>query len=567
MDTGWSNYYGNGTVAHDSSDYIIGSGSLKITTVASTSTQCGARKTISPVENWSNRTIKIWVKADNWALVSLAYVVVSTSGSYTSSYRCSLKPLMTNPTFYNGEWLELILPQSKFVTNTGTPDWSSVNDMMVKVYGEPAGTTSVRFNEFATIQNPSKGIISITFDDGHVSQFTAAKPILDKYGYKATNFIIPDYIGTSNYNTQAQVDIEAQSGWDIAGHHQTDLSTLSNDQLIVTLKSVRSYLNSHGYKGSDLFAYPNGAENPAIIKTLRRFFTSGRTIVDSPQAINYIDSMRINCRIVHNDDTPSTVQGWIDSAVSNNEWLILCFHKIVTPATNSTYYTPTDFETIVSHCYSKGVPVLPMSEALSKISESKFESTADLPDSTNKRYVTDAQLTTIDSLSAGSITTPRWVKPYFNGIAATDAVPVVGRVFLLQFELYKACTIDGIVVSLGTVSSGNFRVGIYGPVAFATDTCSGANLVAESTSTAQSVTNGPQLVSLTATALAAGKYYVAFQFDNTTARYSRLANQSQVDGWSQYYDRSGGYGAFTSPCPAITNSGSNMPSIAMRFSA
>lgn len=567
MESGWSSYYGSGTIAHDSSVFIAGSASLKITTVASSSTPCGGRKTISPAEDWSNKTIKVWVKAENWNLINQAYVVISTSGSYSSSFRCSLKPFFTNPTFYNNEWIELILPQSKFITNSGTPSWSTVNDMMVKVYGEAAGTTNIWFNEFATISNPTKGLISITFDDGHVSQFTAAKPILDRYGYKATNYLIPDYVGTSNYNTQDQVDIEAQSGWDIAGHHQTDLSTFTNAELVSALKSVRSYLNTHGYKGSDLFAYPNGAENPSIIKTLRRYFSSGRTIVDSSQAINYIDPMRIHCRLVHNTDTPSTIQTWIDDAISNNEWLILCFHKIVTPATSSIYYTPTDFGTIVDYCYTKGVPVLPVSEALQKISETRLESTADLPDSSNKRYVTDTQLATINSLSAGSITTPRWVKPYFSGVAATDATPVVGRVFLLQFELYKACTIDGVVVSLGTVSSGNLRVGIYGPVAFTTDTCAGASLVVESSSTAQTATNGPQLISLTQTSLAAGKYYVALQFDNTTARYSRLTNQNQVDGWSQYYDRSGGYGAFTSPCPTITNSGTNMPSIAMRFSS
>lgn len=568
IDSGWTNYFNNGEVSLDSTDFISGTASVKIVTVANSSTACGARKTISPSLNWRNKTFKIWVKADNWDLINLAYLVISTSGSFASSYRISLKPFMTNPVYYNGRWVELILPQSKFVVRNGTPDWSTVNDVMVQVFGEAGGTTTIKFDGMSVIDNPTKALISITFDDGHISQFTLAKPVLDKYGYAATNFIIPDYVGTDNYNTQDQVDIEADCGWDISGHHQTNFHDLSPTERVAALKSIRSYLNSHGYKGSDIFAYPNGAEDPDINKIVRRFFSVARTIVDAPQSINYMDPLRISCRLVHNYDTPSTVQGWIDSAIANNEWLILCFHKITSPATNAIHYTPADFTTVIDYIATKGVPVLPMSEALNKIAESRIDTTADVPDSTNRRYVTDAQLAAIASISGSStIATPRWVKPHFSGVAATDATPVAGRVLLLQFELLKACTVDGINISLGTVSSGNFRVGIYGPVDFSTDTCQGANLVVESASTAQTTINGPQLVSLTSTALTAGKYYVAVQFDNTTARYSRLANQSQVDGWTQYYDRTGGYGAFTSPCPSVTSTGSNMPSIAMRFSS
>jgi peptidoglycan/xylan/chitin deacetylase (PgdA/CDA1 family) len=37
----------------------------------------------------------------------------------------------------------------------------------------------------------------INFDDGYKSQFTNAKPILDKYGFKATFFIVCNFVGKS----------------------------------------------------------------------------------------------------------------------------------------------------------------------------------------------------------------------------------------------------------------------------------------------------------------------------------------------------------------------------------
>ncbi|HEX9318005.1 MAG TPA: polysaccharide deacetylase family protein, partial [Nitrososphaeraceae archaeon] len=35
----------------------------------------------------------------------------------------------------------------------------------------------------------SKKIVVLNFDDGRKSQFTQAKPILDKYGFKATFYV------------------------------------------------------------------------------------------------------------------------------------------------------------------------------------------------------------------------------------------------------------------------------------------------------------------------------------------------------------------------------------------
>lgn len=42
------------------------------------------------------------------------------------------------------------------------------------------------------------------------------------------------------------------------------------------------------------------------------------------------------------------------------------------------------------------------------------------------------------------------------------------------------------------------------------------------------------------------------------------SNKNQVAGWGQYYDRSGGYGALTDACPAVTSTGSANPGIVLR---
>jgi hypothetical protein len=134
------------------------------------------------------------------------------------------------------------------------------------------------------------------------------------------------------------------------------------------------------------------------------------------------------------------------------------------------------------------------------------------------------------------------------------------------FEVDREVTVDAIAYVKGGTIAGNVRVGIYGPIP-TEDTADAAPLAIESSSTAQSAgTNNMQLITITATRLRKGRYYVAIQSDDGTATYLRYSNQNITTGFSQFYDRSGGYGAFTDPCPTPTNSGSAMPYLSVRCS-
>lgn len=158
---------------------------------------------------------------------------------------------------------------------------------------------------------------------------------------------------------------------------------------------------------------------------------------------------------------------------------------------------------------------------------------------------------------------PRFLIPYHTGIAATDQTATAGRVLLLLFENFSRINIDSLIIINGTVIAGNVIVGVYGPIV-TEDTCLGAPVLVQSASTPIVGANGPQIVPITETTLPRGRFYMAVEYSSATHQYRRQTNASQIIGWGQFYDRAGGFGALTDPCPAATDTGSALPALRVR---
>lgn len=161
--------------------------------------------------------------------------------------------------------------------------------------------------------------------------------------------------------------------------------------------------------------------------------------------------------------------------------------------------------------------------------------------------------------------TGRWITSYHGGVVVTSQAFTAGRVLLAMFDLPVDRTIDGIAYVVGATSNGNVRVGIMGPVTLTADTPVGAEVVVQSASVAQAAANSAQLVALTPTPVVAGLYYAALQSDSGTGTYMRHSNQGQAPGLGAFYDRAGGYGAFVSPVPSVTETGTALPGLRIRL--
>lgn len=159
----------------------------------------------------------------------------------------------------------------------------------------------------------------------------------------------------------------------------------------------------------------------------------------------------------------------------------------------------------------------------------------------------------------------RWLTPVHSSIAATSQTFTVGRVILQQFHVPVACLIDGLAYVVGSVSAGSVTGGIIGPVSRTGDTSLAGVVLAESASTAQGTATGVQVLTWTAVLASPGIYYAALEGSDATGTYMRQSNQAQATGLVQFYDRGGGYGALTTPTPAVTETGSAAPGIRVRL--
>jgi hypothetical protein len=160
----------------------------------------------------------------------------------------------------------------------------------------------------------------------------------------------------------------------------------------------------------------------------------------------------------------------------------------------------------------------------------------------------------------------RFIKPHHWSIPSTSGTYTSGTVYLQLVEIPLDCYVDAIIIANGASVSGNVTVGVYGPVPFTTDTPAGAAVLVQSASTAQAGTGTGQVVTFTETFAPKGKYYIAFEIDNSTGTVFRQLNILEVSGWSGTYARGGGYGTLTDPCPAVTLTGSNIPGAVLRVS-
>ncbi|MGY2134096.1 polysaccharide deacetylase family protein [Hymenobacter sp. HD11105] len=118
---------------------------------------------------------------------------------------------------------------------------------------------------------PSKPVM-LTFDDTDLDQFTVAKPVMEKHGFKGVFFIMTVSLGRPRYMSKAQVKELSDQGHVIGSHtwDHHNVKKYQGQDWVTQIEKPTKTLEEITGKKINYFAYPFGLWNPEAIPELKK---------------------------------------------------------------------------------------------------------------------------------------------------------------------------------------------------------------------------------------------------------------------------------------------------------
>lgn len=200
-----------------------------------------------------------------------------------------------------------------------------------------------------------KSAFSFTFDDGLMSQYTYATPLLDSFGFKGTFFVISgsmtDFLPPIwRYGTWGQFNSMAIDGHEIGSHTVThaDLTTLATGdtstagtllyELYQSKKTIEQKISN---QKCITIAYPFNANNTKVSNETALFYEAGRAGSNIPMdsALTGLGYYTIGAKEEQFNTPRDSVQDdldelldfetYEDSAITDGKWGMLMAHDVV----------------------------------------------------------------------------------------------------------------------------------------------------------------------------------------------------------------------------------------------
>lgn len=221
-----------------------------------------------------------------------------------------------------------------------------------------------RYVRLADANSLKGGLVSLNFDDGFESAYKLALPIIEKDGFKTTQYIVTNYIGMPGYVTKDQVLEMYKNGNEIGAHtrNHVHLSSVSPEKAKNEILGSKQDLEKMGIEPVT-FAYPYGDYNDSVVKEVEDAgFISARTT--KPEFNDQSsDKFLLKRQRVEQTTTFGEIKKAIDDSYDQNKWLILVFHRI-DDGNNPVSVSSGLVRQIADYLVKKGIRVVTNEEAL-----------------------------------------------------------------------------------------------------------------------------------------------------------------------------------------------------------
>ena len=176
---------------------------------------------------------------------------------------------------------------------------------LTTVFGQnsylPGGSSSNSYSSNNNNDNNSKLVI-LNFDDGFQNQYTYAKPILDKYGFKASFFVVCNYARKPDRMSWQEITTLHDEGYDVESHsmNHNHMDIMTPDELNYEIGQSKQCLADHGINAT-IFAYPFdiGWDDPTIVNIVSKYYDLARTGNEAVTFLNcngYKNHPQTDCR-------------------------------------------------------------------------------------------------------------------------------------------------------------------------------------------------------------------------------------------------------------------------------
>lgn len=210
-----------------------------------------------------------------------------------------------------------------------------------------------------------RGLVSLTFDDGWNSHYSAAYPLLQQYGYPGTFYLTTDFLDKPDYITSQQALEMQMLGHQIGSHtiDHPDLTTLEPLQLTNQLQQSQLTLETlTGLPVQDI-ATPFGAYNQKVLQETELYYRSHRSTDDGFNTKDHFDIYNIQVQNVRVTTTMEEINSWIEQAQQTKTWLVIVLHQIDEEGKPDSM-TPANLGATLQSLTDKAMPVVTMEQAL-----------------------------------------------------------------------------------------------------------------------------------------------------------------------------------------------------------
>jgi peptidoglycan/xylan/chitin deacetylase (PgdA/CDA1 family) len=232
-------------------------------------------------------------------------------------------------------------------------------------------------------------VVSLSFDDGHISHFKTAFPLMKARNMRGAVNVITDRLAKSVGMSLAQVQFLQQQGWEVDSHsraHNRVKGLTDEDEIVGSM----TYLETNGIKKVMCYRVPGSNHSKAREELAAQHYPlRWGNVIGGPSGARYttlplVPGMYagIGLDVINTASAEARMAKYkaaIDEMLARHLYTHLIFHAIADLDPPGYNYPPKEFEALLDYLQAKGIKVIPPGELLQDKTSSSRSATPASP--------------------------------------------------------------------------------------------------------------------------------------------------------------------------------------------